>query len=145
MSSLRDAEVRRLLAHLRQYIQGAEHIAGVEDELRDEFAEEFLREPDLLIYFPELIEKFIIAGMEWELRIIPHAHLRIIQRGISSVVVSALFTRFIEEYVASGQVISIGHYSIVGKATPRAVTVTVRADVDVVADEKGQAHIVTIF
>src|SRR5947209_4794398 len=114
MGSLRDDEVRRLLKHLNRCVDDDERIAEIEEELRGEFGQEFLREPDLLIYFPELSDKFIAANVQWTLRVIPHAHLRMVQRGLKQVEISALFRRFIESYAADGQVITTGPYSIWG-------------------------------
>ena len=44
MSRLREEEIRRLLRYLRQQIEDQEYLAEIEDELRGEDAEEFLRE-----------------------------------------------------------------------------------------------------
>jgi hypothetical protein len=52
MARLREEEIRRLLSYFRQRIQDTDRLAEVEDELRGEYAEEFLREPDVLVYFP---------------------------------------------------------------------------------------------
>lgn len=145
MASLRDDEVRRLLKHLRRRVNDDERLAEIEQELRGEFGEEFLREPDLLIHFPELSVEFIVADMRWNLRVIPHAHLRMVQRGLKQAEVSALFRRFVETYSADGQVLTAGPYSIWGQPKPRAARITVRADVDSVTDENGQAHVVTVY
>jgi hypothetical protein len=145
MGSLRHEEVRRLLKHLRGQVDSEERLAAIEDELRSEFAEEFLREPDLLVYFPELSEEFVADGALWRLRFIPHAHLRMIQRGLKQSDLTALFRRFVETYAANRQVITIGPYNIWGRLKPRAPTTTLRIDVDVVNDQSNQAHVVTIF
>jgi hypothetical protein len=55
MGRLRTEEVRRLLRYLSERVGNPEQLAEIEDGLRDEDAEEFLREPDVLTYFPELI------------------------------------------------------------------------------------------
>lgn len=145
MGQLRHEEVRWLLRYLRERIEDAERLAEIEDELYGEFAEEFLREPDLLIYFPELTSEFTAAGSQWRLRFIPHAHLRMVQRGMKQDDLSTLFRRFVETYIASGQVITVGSYSLFGRLKPHAAAVTLRADIDVVTDESGQAHVVTVF
>lgn len=145
MASLRDDEVRRLLKHVRRRVEDEDRLAEIEQELRSEFGQEFLREPDLLTYFPELYDEFTTAGTRWKLRVIPHAHLRMVQRGIGQGEVSAIFRRFVETYAVTGQVVVEGHYSIIGRRKPRAATVTVRADVDCVTDESGQAHVVTVY
>jgi hypothetical protein len=145
MGFIRHEEVLRLLRHLRGRVESAERLAEIEDELRGEFAEEFLREPDLLIYFPEISDEFIADGALWRLRFIPHAHLRMVQRGLNQSDLSTLFRRFVEKYAGSGQVITVGPYNIWGRLKPRASTVTIRTDVDVVDDEANRAHVVTIF
>ncbi len=83
MARLRAEEVRRLMNYLSQQIGDPERLAEIEDALRDEYGEEFLREPDLLIYFPEQTSEIVAAGASWRLRFIPHALLRTVQRGIS--------------------------------------------------------------
>jgi len=144
MGRLRDEEIRRLLRYLRQRIEDQEYLAEIEDELRGEGAEEFLREPELLAYFPEQIAELIAASAKWLLLIIPHAYMRMVQRGIRQAAVVNLFKRFVEKCVAEEQVISAGPYTIFGRPTPRAKTITLRVDVDVVADTSGQAHLVTV-
>ena len=145
MGSLSDAEVRRLLRYLRQHIQEADRLAELEDELRGEYAAEYLREPDILVHFPELNEEINTADTLWRLRIIPHAHLRMVQRGITLTGILSLFSRFIGACAASGQVITVGPYTIFGRPTPRSAVATMRLDVDMVTDAKGQAHVVTIL
>ena len=49
MARLRTEEVRRLMNYLSQQIEDPERLAEIEDALRDEYGEEFRREPDLLI------------------------------------------------------------------------------------------------
>ena len=83
MGRLRTEEVRRLWRYLSERLEDPERLAEIEDALRDEDAEEFLREPDLLTYFPEQTVEIAAAGAKWQLRIIPHALLRMVQRGIS--------------------------------------------------------------
>jgi hypothetical protein len=91
MGRLRTEEVRRLLRYLSERVGNPEQLAEIEDALRDEDAEEFLREPDLLTYFPEQTVEIAAAGAKWQLRIIPHALLRMVQRGISQIGVAELF------------------------------------------------------
>lgn len=145
MGFLRPEEVLRLLRHLRRRVESAERLVEIEDELRGEFAEEFLREPDLLAYFPEISDEFIAGGALWRLRFIPHAHLRMVQRGLNQPDLSTLFRRFIEKCAESGQVITVGPYNIWGRLKPRASIVTLRADVDTVENEDNRAHVVTVF
>ncbi len=143
MSKISDAEVRRLLSYLKPYV-GDEDLAEIENELRGDYAEEFLREPDLLEFFPEFFEEFSIAGKNWRLCVIPHAHLRMIQRGIKLNDVSIFFRSFVELYFANEQSIFIGHYTLYCRVKPRNLPVTIRVDVDVITDIKGEGHIVTI-
>ena len=145
MGRLRNEEVRRLLHHLRQRIEDAERLAGIEDVLRSDEAEEFLREPELLAYFPELTEEINTIGMQWQLRVIPHAHLRMVQRGITLVGIAHLFRRFVEAYATSQQTITTGPHTIIGRPRARGIAVTLRIDVDAVAESSGRAHVVTIF
>lgn len=145
MERLRDDEVRRLINYLSRQIQDAERLAEIEDTLSDEYAEEFLREQDLLSYFPEQKCEVVIAETSWQLRVISHAFLRMVQRGISLKMTEELFRRFIEKCQVSKQVITTGPYTIFGKTAPRGKSVTLRVDLDVVTDESGQAHVVTVF
>jgi|ERR1041384_3822020 hypothetical protein len=144
MSRLRDDEIRRLLRYLHQQVEDQEYLAKIEDELRGADAEEFLREPELLAYFPEQTEELIAAGAKWILRIIPHAYLRMVQRGIQQTAVVSMFKLFVEKCAAEEQVITVGPYTIFGRPMTRAKTLTLRVDVDVVADTSGQARLVTV-
>ncbi|MGQ0763975.1 MAG: hypothetical protein ACT4OT_18445 [Acidobacteriota bacterium] len=85
------------------------------------------------------------AGAKWHLRFIPHALLRMVQRGISLKAVADLFRRFVEAFSASELIIVTGPYTIFGRTEPRGKLITLRADVDVVTDESGQAHAVTVL
>lgn len=145
MSRLNQADARRLLSYLRNRIADIETLAHIEDELRGEYAEEFLREPELLAWFPMLQEEFEINGARWLLRVIPHAHLRMAQRGIRTETVLNLFQRFVQFQAASGELITTGPYSVFERARPQEATVALRFDVDLVNDEGGQAHVVTVF
>ncbi len=143
MAKISDAEVRRLLSYLKQFIDD-ENLAEIEDELRGDYAEEFLREPDLLQFFPELLEEFSASGKNWKLRVIPHAHLRMVQRGIKLTDVSIFFRSFVKLYEVSGKTIFIGHYALYGRLKLRNIFVTVRVDLDEVTDVEGLGHIVTV-
>jgi hypothetical protein len=145
MSRLDQVEARRLLSYLRNRGEDIETLAHIEDELRGEYADEFLREPELLAWFPLLQDEIEINGAIWLLRIIPHAHLRMVQRGIKMETLLNLFQRFVQFQAASGVLITTGPYSVFERARPREVTVTLRFDVDLVTDEGGQAHVVTVF
>src|SRR6266566_2715034 len=133
MARLRTEEVRRLMNYLSQQIRDPKRLAELEDALRDEYAEEFLREPDLLVYFPEHTAEIFASGANWRLRIIPHALLRMVQRGITRNVVKNLFLRFVESCSAGPHIITTGPYTIFGRVQPRGKLITLRADVDVVS------------
>lgn len=68
-----------------------------------------------------------------------------IQRGISQSAVTDLFRRFVEACSASQLIITTGPYTIFGRTEPRGRLITLRADVDVVTDESGEAHSVTVL
>lgn len=145
MARLRQEEIRRLLGYLRKRIADPGLLAQIEDELRGDYADEFLREPELLVHFPVLTENFTVGGSQWQLRIIPHAHLRMVQHGVKLEEVNTLFQRFVEYCVASAEIITSGPYTIFGRPEPRSARLTLRVDVDVVTDESGAAHVVTVF
>jgi hypothetical protein len=145
MGLLRREEVRRLLKYLRERIEDQDQLAQIEDELSGEFAEELIREPEILAFFPQLSDEFFVSTTRWKLRIIPHAHLRMIQRGVKLSDVSGLFRRFLESSLAAGEVVIVGGYVISGRPKARAARITVRVDIDSVNDEFGQGHVVTIY
>ncbi len=145
MSALRDDQVRRLLAHLRRQITDAKQLAEIEDMLGSDEAEEFLREPELLHYFPALSEEFLLESVTWRLRIIPHAHLRIVQRGLSVHSVVQMFRRFLKFNAGQDVLITPGAYTVTGRPAPRERLVTLRIDVSEVAEDEGKAHIVTVI
>jgi hypothetical protein len=83
-----------------------------------------LREPDLLAYFPELSDEMTAGDVLWRLRVIPHAHLRMVQRGFNLKAILSLFSRFVEACAARGQLIAPGPYTIFGRPTPRTALTT---------------------
>lgn len=127
---LREDEIRRLLAYLRGQIEDAETLLQIEDELRGENAAEFLREPEVLDYFQSLDSNFAAGKIEWKLRVIPHAHLRIVQRGIGLPEIINLFVRFVEFCQDSNEIIHVGAYQIKGKPYNGTKVLTLRVDVD---------------
>lgn len=145
MGLLRREEVRRLLRYLHERIEDQDQLAQIEDELSGEFAEEFIREPEILAWFPQLSDEFVVGTTTWKLRVIPHAHLRIIQRGMKFSDVSALFRLFLETFSAASEVVTVGGYIISGRPRARAMRITVRVDVDSITDEFGQSHVVTVY
>jgi hypothetical protein len=145
MGFLRNEEVRRLLKHLRERIDDPGRLAQIEDELSGEFAEEFIREQELLAFFPQLSDEFVASNTRWKLRVIPHAHLRMVQRGMRLSDVSVMFRRFLERYAAASEVVTVGGYIISGRPKARSPRITLRVDIDSVSDEFGQCHVVTIY
>ena len=136
---LKDNEIRRLLSYLRAQINDENLLATIEDEMRGEYGEEIIREPELLRYFPLSVAEIRIAGTIWHLKIIPYTALRMTQRGINREQVTALFTRFVEFCNGVNETISVGAYTIFSKS------LTLRIDVDTVSDIGGEAHTVTVF
>src|SRR6266480_3451752 len=103
MGLLRREEVRRLLKYLRERIEDQDQLAQIEDELSGEFAEEVIREPEILALFPQLSDEVVVAATILRLRVSPHAHLRMTQRGMRLSDMSALFRRFLETYAGVGE------------------------------------------
>ncbi len=136
---LKDNEIRRLLSYLRARIKDENLLAAIEDELRGEDSEKIIREPEFVRYFPQNIAELKINETIWHLKIIPYTVLRMTQRGVNQEKVIALFTRFVEFCKISGEIISVGAYTIFSKS------LTLRIDVDKVSDIGGEAHTVTIF
>lgn len=94
----------------RQQIKDETLLAGIEDTLRGDEAQEYLREPEILAYFPEVAEDFDAGGLRWRLRVIPHARLRSVQRGIFTPSIVELFRCFVEFNQQQGAVITVGSY-----------------------------------
>jgi len=145
MAELPLEEVRRLVSYLRARVNDPDRLIEIEGELQGEEAEEFLREPELLAYFPTLTEEAMVIGLRWRLRVIPHAHLRMVQRGIKTATVVSLFSRFVEKRAAERQPVTVGKYTIRESPTPHGSNITLRVDVDAVESAGGQAHVVTVF
>lgn len=145
MANLPKNEVRRLINYLRLQIRDEELIGQFEDQLSNDEAADFLREPEILIYFPSLEFNLSIQTQNWRLHIIPHAHLRIIQRGIGLSEVKSLFQRFVEFCQNTNEVIVVGAYKITGRPQAGSSVLILRIDIDEVEDEGGKAHVVTIY
>lgn len=144
MPRISDAEVRRLLSYLKAKVDD-ESLAVIEDELRGDEAEEYLREPDLLEFFPELSLQISAADKNWNLRIISHAHLRMVQRGVKSEDISDLFRAFAELQKTKEEEIFVGHYALFGRLQTRRIFITLRIDIDKMHNETGEGHVVTIY
>ena len=145
MAYLREEEIRRLVNYLRQRASDAEELLRVEDEIRSEDATDFLREPEILAYFPSLKNEFFAGDLYWQLQIIPHAHLRMVQRGIGALEIVLLFQRFVQFCRQRNEIIVVGAYQIVGKSRLSSKILTLRTDVDLIDDAAGKAHVVTTF
>ncbi len=143
MPALRDVEIRRLLKFLREQIENAEKFAFIEDELRSDFGAEFLREPEILNYFPTEIVSIKNKTETWNLKIIPYTKMRMMQRGIKREEIVNLFERFLDFCRFENELITIGGYTIFGKSNSGNSPVTLRIDVDNV--EENKAHTVTVF
>lgn len=144
MARISEAEIRRLLSYLSPLIDD-ERLTAIEDELRGDEAEELLREPELLEFFPELTLPVLAAGAEWRMRVIPHAHLRMVQRGVKSEDVSDMFRAFAELQKLRDEVIFAGHYAVYGRLRARKIFITLRIDIDKIHDEVGEGHVVTVY
>lgn len=68
-----------------------------------------------------------------------------VRRGIKLDDVSAFFRLFVESCFAGEETIFIGHYAIYGRLKARKLFVTIRVDIDAVAETAGEEHIVTVF
>lgn len=143
MAHITDAEVRRLVSYLGGRVKKAK-LNEIEEELRSEWATEYLREPELLQWFPPLTDAFIVAEMDWTLRLIPHGHLRSTQHGLSFPEISQIFQKFLRDYVERGEALFEGHFSILGTVGNGNKQFTVRADVDNLSLFVGTAHVVTV-
>jgi len=145
MALLRDDEIRRLLKFLGSQIQDSEKFVAIEDEMRGDFGAEFLREPDILAFFPAEIIELADNEVIWKLKVISYTRLRMIQRGIKLEAVEKLFEKFLQHCAENNLIINVGAYTIFGKPALRASSITLRIDVDEVSDFSGKAHTVTIF
>lgn len=145
MAELRDDEIRRLLKYVSKEIQDTEKLAQIEDELRSDFAAEFLREPEILSNFHSKVLELSINETNWYLKIIGYTKLRMVQRGINQDAIVSLFTRFVEFCETSEQPIIVGAYTIYGKPSSHRSAITLRIDIDAVDDKQGSAHTVTVF
>jgi len=145
MSVLADAEIRRLMKFLRGQIADTEKLAFIEDELRGEFGAEYLRESEMVSYFPNKTIEVSMPETIWKLRIISYTRMRMTQRGISDEEIIRLFEKFLRFCADENQIITVGAYTIFGKASPRSLPLTLRIDVDEIDENESQAHTITIF
>ena len=105
----------------------------------------FLREPEILSYFSD--ETILIPEAEtvWKLKIISYTQMRMTQRGIKQPEIVSLFERFLKFCEAENHIISVGAYTIFGKADTSSSLLTLRIDVDKTGKTENKAHTVTVF
>jgi hypothetical protein len=140
---LRDDEVKRLIAHLRSLVTEDE-LRAIEDQLRSDEGPKRLSRGDLDDFFPQLSFDVRVGSETWVLRIIPHARMRMVQRGVQAEEVTRLFERFIQVSQQRGEVLTLGRYEIIGRVR-RGKRLTVRADIDEIETATGKAHVVTVY
>jgi hypothetical protein len=139
---LRDDEVWRLIAYLRLRVS-TEELAQIEDILRSDEGTDYLRRRALLRYFPPIETALPIANVKWLVRITSHAHLRLIQRGVTVDEIQRSFVSFVEGSFQTGELVIEGNYALVGQ-TRWGVT-TVQIEVERITDAEGEANVVTIY
>lgn len=141
MERLPLGEARRLIAYLRAQPLDAGRLLEIEGQLLGDEAGSLLREESFLTYFPAITNELIAGGINWQLRFIPHARVRMTQRGVKSEVVLNLFTRFVERSLREEGDIVPGPYTIRQPASG----ITIRIDIDIVGNDSASAHLVTVF
>lgn len=114
MSVLRDGEIWRLMKFLRGQIEEIEKLSFIEDELRGDFGTEFLRESELISYFPAEIFEISAPETVWKLKIISYTRMRMTQRGIGVKEIITLFEKFLRHCADRNQIITVGAYTIFG-------------------------------
>jgi len=88
--------------------------------------------------------RLVAANQTWILRVRPHAHLRMVQRGIQQAHLEAVFKRFVETMEATGELMIVGRYRISTRLR-RGPRVNFRIDVEEVETTGGRARLVTVF
>lgn len=88
---LTEAEIRRLLSRLRFLPQ--ERLAEIEDRLRSREGPVYVgsASSELLQFFGEYWMRLMAANQIWILRVLSHAHVRMIQRGIQPAHLETVF------------------------------------------------------
>lgn len=143
MNRLRDDEIRRLLSHVRSQVS-SEHLAEIEDILRSEDGPRYLDSPALLLYFPAVEFTISIDETVWTLRILSHAHLRMVHRGISQGDLAFLFEQLVRGSQARGEPVIVGAYKVTGR-TRRRRRITIRAGIDLIESTTPVARVVTVL
>jgi hypothetical protein len=145
MARITDVEVRRLVSHITGRVTPA-RLLELEDELRSDFATEFLREPEILEYFDELTSHFSAVQIVWTVLCTSHAHLRIVQHGIQFVHVTNCFEKLVNRYFSENPSVFTGNLSIVSKVPKSKGISTIRANiVDPLGLFEGTVRIITVF
>jgi hypothetical protein len=142
MKKLRDDEVRRLVSYLRPLVSD-EELARIEDILRSDEGAEYLLTDALLVYFPLVSLELGIDERSWQVRILPHAHLRMVQRGVSTHDMEDLLIRFVKTCQMRGELIIEDYHGIVGR-TPRHASVTLRVAVEEISEQAGRVRVITV-
>jgi hypothetical protein len=143
MKNLRDDEVRRLVSHLRSLVS-EEELAKIEDTLRSDEGAEYLLTDTLLSYFPSVVFEMRIDESTWRVRILPHAHLRMVQRGISTQEIEDLLIGFVRTSQVHDELITEDYYGIVGHIQHHRL-VTLRVAVEETSQPSGQVRVITVF
>jgi hypothetical protein len=116
----------------------------IEDQLRSDEGPKLLSRGDLDRFFPPLTFDVRVGAETWVLRIIPHARMRMVQRGVKAAEVTRLFQELVQVYQQRGAVLTIGRYEITGRVR-RGKRLTVRVDIDEIETVTGNAHVVTVY
>jgi len=142
MNKLRDDEVRRLVSYLRPFVSD-EELARIEDILRSDEGAEYLLTDALLAYFPLVVIELRSDEKVWRVRVLPHAHLRMVQRGISTNDIEDLIIRFVKTCQVRGEPIIEDYYGIIGR-TQRHSLVTLRVAAEEIGEQAGQVRVITV-
>jgi hypothetical protein len=78
----------------------------IEDQLRSDEGPKLLSRGDLDYFFPSLTFDIKVGTETWVLRIISHARMRMIQRGVKTEEVTRLFERFIQMSQQIGELLT---------------------------------------
>lgn len=98
----------------------------------------------LLAYFLLLNIELKIDDSIWQVRILPHAHLRMVQHGISTHDIEDLVTRFAKTCKVRGEPIIEDYYGITGR-TQRHHLVTLRVAVEEITAQTGRVRVITVY
>jgi len=141
---LTEAEIRRVLSRLR--FLPKERLAEIEDRLRSKEGPAYIgsASSELLQFFGEYWMRVVAADQIWILRVPPHAHLRMVQRGMKESHLETVFKQLVETMEAAGELIIVGRYRVSARLR-RGPRVNFRIDVEEVEATGGRARLVTVF